>query len=196
MECKNHVFFLLFSILFCSRLFAGEIVVTDVKKEKNNGRQSYEITINNCITIRDIEVIERGPRKELKFPDYISQKKQAFPQAMLLTRQSNEAVKKAIFEGAVGAGQIPLTEYKITQFSKFNKKSSLKVICAVSFNDAVEIECKIIEGKNGPWVAWPSRKLKNKGGWVDQIVITDKRMREAVEQDILSKYDAMLAEGM
>lgn len=189
----KRVVFLLLSLIILSRLYAAEMLVTGMKKGKTGSRELYELTLNNCVAIRDVEAVKQGDRKQLKLPEYVSKKNRAYPQAVFLTRQVNEAAKKAVFDGIISAGQIPVTGYKIAKFSKFEKASSLKALCSVRFNDTIEVECKIIEGRNGPWVAWPSRKIK-RGKRLDQVTITDKRMREALEQELLLKYEAMLAE--
>ncbi len=69
----------------------------------------------------------------------------------------------------------------------------MKILAAVSFNDEMEIECKIIDNGGGPWVSWPAKKLKNSGAWYKQVIVTDDKLREAIEEGLLSKYKAFAA---
>jgi DNA-binding cell septation regulator SpoVG len=184
----------LFIFVFLAQIFAGEICVTGVKSYDKDGEIRYEITINNAITINDIKLIDIGGRKLPKFPEYVSKIKRVYPQVIFVTRKASEAAANAVINHAVAPSAEYYTEYKISKFSKYNKKSNMKVLAAVTFNGALEIECKVIEGKNGPWVSWPSKKLKNGGDWEKQVIISDKKLREAVEEGLLSKYQAMSSE--
>jgi DNA-binding cell septation regulator SpoVG len=182
---------LLILIVLSVKLFCDEIAITEVKKNKTDGRTIYEISVNDCILIREVEVLVLGDKKTIKYPQYISQKKQVYPQIIFLTRQSKDAVRKAVFGGETGKYPKQNTKFKITRFSKFKKESGLKALCAVTFNSAFEVECKIIDGKNGLWVSWPSRKNTQNGQWVQQIVVTDKQLRENIECELLSRYREM-----
>lgn len=162
------------------------IIVTDVRL--NPSGDLAEITINGCMEIKDITVMRSGGRVEAKFPEYVSRRKRVYPQVTPLTAQAREAIHEALASGRPRAEKTPATKYAITRFSPLSIKSNLKVIAAVSFNDSIEVECKVLEGRNGPWVAWPSRRTKERGRWFRQVVITDKRMKESIEQELLDRY--------
>jgi DNA-binding cell septation regulator SpoVG len=51
-----------------------------------------------------------------------------------------------------------------------------------------------MDGKNGLWVAWPARRPKGGGQWIKQVLITDEKLRAALEQELLAAYDRMCAE--
>jgi len=191
MNSKKLVSALLFLIAFSAQLFCDEIAVTEVKKIETAGRAVYELTVNNCILIKEIEVFEQAGKKTIKYPQYVSQKKRAYPQVVFLTGQSKEAAKNAVLGGLSGKYPKQTTKFEITRFSRFKKESSLKALCAVAFNGALEVECKIIDGKNGPWVAWPARKNAKNGRWVGQVIITDKKLRENIEGELLSRYESI-----
>jgi DNA-binding cell septation regulator SpoVG len=70
----------------------------------------------------------------------------------------------------------------------------IKVFCAVDFNNAVRVECKVMKSKKDPWISWPSRKPEEGGKWVKQILIK-KKVRKIVEKDLLDRYQKMLSEG-
>jgi DNA-binding cell septation regulator SpoVG len=182
-----------FLLGFSASGFAGGISVTGIKTIRNLREKIYQITINDAIVINDVRLLEARGKKFLKFPEYVSRRKRVYPQVVFTTREANEAVRNAVINSAAEPARHYNMEYKITGFSKFSKKSNMKILATVSFNDALEIECKIIEGKNGPWVSWPSKKLEKNKTWFRQIVITDKKLKEAVENDLLSRYEAMAA---
>jgi len=183
----------LIMLLCCFRLAAGEISVTGVKPDAADGPQAYEISINNAITIKDVKLVDAGGRRFLKFPEYVSQRKRVYPQVVFTTRAANEAVRNAVLGNVPGPARNRKTAFKIARFSLFNKRSKLKALATVSFNDILEIECKIIESKNGLWVGWPSKKLERSGEWFDQVVITDKKLKGTVEEGLLARYRSEIA---
>lgn len=174
--------------------WAGEIVVTGLTSGTAVSSPEVSVTLNGFLVIKEIKVRQVGDRISLQFPEYVSRKKRVYPQVVLLTRQANEAVRKAVAGGKAEAGKAISTRFAISRFSPFRGRSVIRVLATVSFNDAVAVECKVMEGKNGPWIAWPSRKSKESGQWVRQVVFTDKRMKEAVEQALLERYDTLLSE--
>ena len=64
----------------------------------------------------------------------------------------------------------------------------MKVFASVIFGDSVEIECKIMEGKRGPWISWPSRKDEASGKWKKQVVFKSKDYQKRVEEELLTRY--------
>lgn len=180
--------------IVCSAAGAGaDITVTAVTLSAASGENRAELTLNNAILIREVRLLTIGGRQALRFPEYVSRAKKVFPQVVLRTRQSRDAVMTAVATGRGGISEKPV-RFEIDAFRPYRKRSSLKVLATVVFNGAVAIECKVIEGRNGPWIAWPARKGAD-GRWVDQVEITDKRLREAVEQDLLTKYMTSVAEN-
>ena len=178
----------IFIVLMFSNLIAGEICVTGVRQIDGTGRVEYEITLNNAIVIRDITIAGSGNKRFLEFPEYISQKKRRYPQVIFKTIKTIQDVRTAVLSNTFESGRFCVTRYKIVEFSLFRKKSAMKALAAVSFNDEIEIECKVIENGDAPWVSWPSRKLSKDGGWYRQVIITDTKLRETVEKDLLSRY--------
>ena len=174
---------------------AGDISITEIKIKHVEGREIAEITVNNFLKISEIGVSRPGGRTLIKFPEYVSKKMRVYPQARFLTRQANEAVRNAVETGKPSVSKGSAFGYKITRYSPYRKTSKLKAFITLNFCDAVEVECKIIETKGGPMVAWPSRKPSSDGKWIDQVSIIDKRIRENIELDLLEKYYQMSAEG-
>lgn len=199
MKLKIFKYLVVLPLLLCLYTFmaGGEIIVTNVQVIKSQNYSEAEITLNKSLMIKDISVMQAGGRIYLKFPEYISKKKRSYPQVMLLTKQANEEVKNAVINrkpSIFKEAQPGNVSYKIVKFSKFKKESNLKAFVSISFNDAVQVECKIIDGRNGAWVAWPAVKSKKTGKWNKQFIIIDKKLKETIEQDLLEKYATVLAE--
>ncbi len=178
---------------------ANEIYVTQVEKSPLVGggavKEIATIVLNNCIKVKEIQVIKVGGSTSFKYPTYTSKKGKEFPQFVLLTKQAKDEIEKAVITGKSSANPSKQISYKISKFSKFGRQSSLKAFCAVDFNNAVRIECKVMESGRGPWVSWPARKPEEGGKWVKQILITNKKLKSAVEKALMDKYKPAKSES-
>jgi DNA-binding cell septation regulator SpoVG len=67
---------------------------------------------------------------------------------------------------------------------------STKVFASVIFEDDIEVECRIINGRNGLWVAWPSI-LKN-GVWVKNFIFINRNLKEQVEKKLITDYTSLV----
>jgi len=177
--------------VFLLSVFAGEIYVTDVKSQNGPGGRVFEITINRSVIIKDIRLVNADREKLLEFPEYVSQSGHVYPQVVFNSTKTSDYVKFTVINNSVTPAGNCKTEFKITKFEKFLKKSKLKALASVSFNDELEVECKIIESKHGPWVAWPSKKSEKSGEWEKQVFVLDKKLREGVEKALLQRYKTL-----
>ncbi len=190
----------LLAVSFAVPVFAaGEIYVTSVEKtpvtDGGAVKEMATVVLNDCIKVKEIQVIKVGGRISLKYPTYVSKAGKEYPQFEPLTKQAKDEIEKAVESGKPSAKSSKQISYKISKFSKFNRQSVLKVFCAVDFNNAVRIECKVMEGKKGPWISFPSRKPEGGGKWVKQILITNKKLKSAVEKALMDKYKTMGSES-
>ena len=55
-----------------------------------------------------------------------------------------------------------------------------------NINDAIEINCNVLNGKYGLWVAWPSIKEKDK--WIKIFNIKDKNLKDEIDTELLKFY--------
>ncbi|MDI6642224.1 MAG: hypothetical protein QME68_07955, partial [Elusimicrobiota bacterium] len=181
------------------RIPSGQIVVTDVKLKDKKA----EIVINDLIKIREIEVKKIGERTVVIYPVYISKAGKVYPQVKILTKQANDAILKAIETGKATKpeGLPDEMKFEITKFSPFTRSgSSLRIFAAVTFNDAIEIECKIMEGiskrTGNPYkfVSWPSRREEGSDEWVKQVLIKGK-FKQKIDKALLNKYEVWKKEG-
>jgi len=191
---RKMICFLMLLFFESSFLFSGEIYVTKIKKtpvENKNYSELATIVINNCIEIRDIKVIKNGGKVRLVFPTYVSKKDLEYSQVKLLTQQANSEVNRAIITAKPSNNQSETVIFGISKFALYKGDSALKVFAAVDFNDAVRVECKIMQSYRNPWVAWPAEKLKN-GEWKEQIIISKKELCKKIEKTLLERYRNMI----
>jgi len=206
---KKFLFFFLsltvlvsYSVPFLFSQETGQIVITNIKKVDTGKKQEVEITINDAIKIKEIEVTKIANRTVVKYPVYVSSAGRAYPQVKILTKQANDAIIEAIEKGVVvKTKDVPEPQFEITKFSPNRRTtSSRKVFAAVSFNKAIEIECGIMEGvskKTGKpykFVSWPSRLDSATGEWVSQVILK-KSFRQKVDDALLKRYDTFKKEG-
>lgn len=193
---------LLFLIIMAGSLFAAQdiqkVEITYIKltpvENKKMVEAIAEVIVNNKVRIKDIEVMKIAGRTVLKFPEYVSKAGKIYPQVALLTRRANEVFKKAVDNEAPTSKDSSKLNFRIIKFSEYKRKSSLKVFATVLFNDCIEIECRVMEGRYGPWIAWPAYKDEASKKWIKQVVFTDSNFERKVERALLRKYQVMLLE--
>lgn len=79
-----------------------------------------------------------------------------------------------------------ISEVKIR---KVEGKDKFKAWVTITFDDSFRIHgLKIIEGKNGPFVAMPSRKLPN-GEFLDIAYPLNEELREKIQKRVLEEYN-------
>ncbi len=192
---RKFIFILLITGLVTGFVHSSEISVTEVEVKRNEAR----VIINNIIEINEIK-IKKG---DVNFPVYISKSGKVFPQVRFLTKDARNIVVDAISNRKASKEIIKKINYKITKMSPYSKKgSSLKAFAAVTFNGAVEVECKVMKArykKKDYWVAWPARppdKNKGENKWQDQISIINKKIKSIVEKDIIDSMKKMFSGGV
>jgi len=145
--------------------------------------------------VREIKVMKVDDRTVLKFPGYTSKKGIVYPQIKFLKEEIRDAIVKAIETGKPSQEKIEQVSFKITDWFRLRGAGKRKVNAEVTFNNTVAVSCGIMEGKRGPWIAWPSRPPeKRRGNWVKQIYIYDEKVKKVLEKLLLTKYQAMLQE--
>jgi len=175
-----------------------DVIVTEVEVtpvDEGAVKGLARVLINNVLEISEIQVLKVGGRTSLKFPEYVSKKGKVYPQITVHTKQANDAILNAVTTGKPSGEKSKAISFKVTKFSKFTRPSKLKVFAAVMFNDAIEVECKIMEGNKGPWVSWPSRRPEGGGKWINQVAIKNKAVKDAIEKTLLERYAKMLQES-
>jgi DNA-binding cell septation regulator SpoVG len=175
----------------------GAIAVTRVELRAGGApsEKQADIVVNGAVAIRNVRFSRIGGRTEVRFPEYVSRKKRVYPQVRMLTREAADVIRSSLETGRCSPpGSPSILQCRISRFSMMRSRSNLKAIAAVTVNGAIEIECKVMGGKNGPWIAWPAHRSGSDGKWVPDVRITDKRAREEIEIALLDRYDAACSE--
>lgn len=196
------VVFLLSSVVVGAEKKKGDleiISVTRVKVEPVKNEEGVvgvaKVMLNECIVVREIKVMKANDKTVLKFPEYISKKGIVYPQIKFLTEEARNAVVEAIETEEPAENKVERVSFKVTDWFRLRRAGKRKVNVEVTFNNAVAVSCGIMEGKRGPWIAWPARPPeKGRHRWIKQIYIYDKGVKKAVEKLLLTKYEAMLQE--
>jgi len=193
-------------VIFSSAVLGAEkkgaletISVTRVEVERVEAEKGVvgvaKVMLNECIVVREIKVVKVDNRTVLKFPEYINKRGIVYPQIKFLKEEARNAVMKAIETGKPAEQKVEQVSFKITDWFRLRGAGKRKVNAEITFNNAVVISCGIMEGKRGPWIAWPSRPPeKGRGRWVKQIYIYDERIEKSIENLLMTKYEAMLQE--
>lgn len=71
-------------------------------------------------------------------------------------------------------------------------KERFKAWVTLTFDNEFRIHgLKIIQGKDGPFVAMPSRKLPN-GEFIDTAYPLNQKLRETIQREVLAEYNRQL----
>jgi len=201
------IFLVTMAFLLCQGLAGQEskkenvenISVTRVKVEQIMGEGGVagiaKVMLNECIVVREIKVMKVDDKTVLRFPEYTSKKGIVYPQIKFLKEQARDTIVKAIETGKPSQEKLEQVSFKVTDWFRLRGTGQRKVNVEVTFNNAVAVSCGIMEGKRGPWIAWPARPPeKGRHQWIKQIYIYDKEIKKDVEKLLLTKYEAMLQE--
>ncbi|MDR1196642.1 MAG: SpoVG family protein [Endomicrobium sp.] len=167
-------------LCYLSSLFASELKITKISTENN----SYNIVLNNAITINNIALKNKNDIKIIEFPVYVGKGK-IYEQFSVLNREYSLHMASSIFENKIYdfKGE---TSFKINKFSPVKKDGNIKAFASVIFEDVLEVECRVMKGKRGLWVAWPANKTPE--GWKADFIFVDKELKKRVENDLIRRY--------
>ncbi|MFC1501607.1 septation protein SpoVG family protein [Elusimicrobiota bacterium] len=184
--------FFIYSYAHCQKVSITNIEIGDIDDPNSAYQKLAEVTINNSLIIKEIKFITIKNNILLEFPEYISKNSKVYPQIKLLDKNTINIFRTSILNKEISKNIYNNLSYKLVKFSKYSGKSKIKVFVSLIFNDSIQIECKIIDGKNGPWVAWPSRKLEKSEKWIKQVIITNKNLKKSIETDLINRYNKMI----
>jgi DNA-binding cell septation regulator SpoVG len=163
-------------------VYAKELKITNIVKNNNN---SYNIVLNNAISINNILLKNKNDTNFVEFSVYVKNRK-IYKRLSFLTREYGNYIASSIARNEVYKfeGQ---TSFKINKFSKVKKEGNIKAFASVIFEDLLEAECRIMKGKNGLWVAWPADKTAD--GWKAELSFTDKSLKKRIDDALILKYN-------
>ena len=173
-------FFILLSLLF---LFSMEIYAAALNVTKlTNTNNKINIEFNNTLQLSDFTL----ENNNLISPFYESKgNKHYFFYFLNRDFKTNiiTAINKKENNNTNLKGKI---EYKINKCSIVKNPKTILAFMSVIFNDSIEVNCNILNGKYGLWVAWPSIKEKDK--WIKIFNIKDKNLKDEIDTELLKFY--------
>jgi DNA-binding cell septation regulator SpoVG len=173
----SFIFFLFFPLLAYSSL-----EITDIKQDGNK----FNIVLNNAVKIKGISIKKDRNGDFADFPSYTTKGK-VYKQFGILRRDFRQYLVEAIKNDKISesGGQI---SFKINEFSKVKNHKSIEAFCSVIFDDTLEVYCRIMKGKKGLWIAWPSVKSGNK--WNENFEFIDLELKDNVTKKLLSANES------
>jgi DNA-binding cell septation regulator SpoVG len=167
------------SVGFCSSLYA-ELKVTNIVKSNN----SLDIVLNSDIKLLNVLL----KSSDVELPVY-KNKDKVYKQFAILKREFRHYLVAALSENRLSS-KTENTTFKINKFSILKKHPTIKAFASVIFNHDIEVECRVMQGTNGLWIAWPSTK-KN-GVWIKDFEFVNKSLKETVEKKLISEYASVI----
>ena len=170
--------------------------VTHVERKSNGSDRTATVVLNNTIAIHEIKILEWG----IKFPYYQTRSGAEIPQVEIDTtidvgRDLMSRIKEAIRTGKPDSrsGKLKI-KYRIGEVHLTRGNSGRKANVDVTFNKILVISVGVMDGiserTGSPYkfISWPSR---NAGGeWVEQVDITNMRLKSAIDKALMREYDA------
>jgi DNA-binding cell septation regulator SpoVG len=154
--------------------------VTKIKKNDD----FYEIILNNDVKISGVFFANNV----LEFPKY-ERKNKSYKQFSILNRNFKNYLLESLLNNRTSTGKFS-TSFKINKMSVLKNNKNLKAFASVIFNDYIEVECRIISGKNGLWIAWPLN-LKN-NIWTKNFRFINKDLQSNVEKKLITDYTSLV----
>ncbi|MDR1433962.1 septation protein SpoVG family protein [Candidatus Endomicrobiellum devescovinae] len=68
---------------------------------------------------------------------------------------------------------------------------SIKAFVSIIFDDDIEVECRIMNGKKGLWIACPS-DLKH-GIWIKNFTFINKDLQKNIEKKLITDYTSVIS---
>jgi len=146
--------------------------------------KSLSAVLNDDIKLSNVLL----KNNDVELPVYRNKNK-VYKQFAILKREFRQYLVTALSESKVSS-KTENTTFKINKFSVLKKHPTIKAFASVIFSDFIEVECRIMQGASGLWVAWPSSK-KN-GVWIKDFEFVNKGLKKIVEEKLISEYASMI----
>ncbi|MDR2427994.1 MAG: SpoVG family protein [Endomicrobium sp.] len=163
-----------------SVLFA-DLKITKIQKPA----EFYEVVLNNDIKISNIFLRDNV----LEFPKY-KNKNKTYKQITVLKRDFKNYLLDALLNNNTFSGKC-ITSFKINKMSVLKNNKSIKAVVSIIFDDDIEVECRIMNGKKGLWIAWPS-DLKH-GIWIKNFTFINKDLQKNIEKKLITDYTSVIS---
>jgi DNA-binding cell septation regulator SpoVG len=177
---KIKIIFVLAAVCFCRICVFAELYLTGVENEKNY----YAVTFNNAIRIYGVS-LSNG---KVLLPEYAKGGK-IYRNFSVLDRNFAKNLHEDLKLGKTYAGpsqNFSKTAYKINKFKIIQSHKTVRAFASVIFEDKLEVECRVMDGKYGLWIAWPSKE--DGGIWKKDFIIINKYLKNSIETELIKRY--------
>ena len=179
MYLKNFLFLLLI-FLFSIEIYSSDLEITKITNINNK----INVEFNNTLQLKDFTLSDNN----LISPFYENKGNKYYFFYFL-----NRNLKKEIIEKTNNKNNIIIKndtknsiEYKINKCNIVKMPKTILAFMSVIFNDTIEINCNMLNGKYGLWIGWPAIKEKDK--WNKLFEIKDKELKEKIEIELIKYY--------
>lgn len=177
MYIKRFLFILLL-FLFCITSYASNLNVTKITSKNSK----IDIEFNHTLKLQDFVLVDGN----LISPFYESNGNKYYFFYFLDRKLKSNIIEQINNKKNITTGTKEKIEYKINKCNIVKAPKTILAFMSVIFNDNIEINCNILNGKYGLWVAWPS--VKEKDVWIKLFDIKDKKLKEEIETNLLKHY--------
>ncbi|MDR2351178.1 MAG: SpoVG family protein [Endomicrobium sp.] len=175
---------LIFVVTIClssSSVLFADLKITRIQKTA----EFYEIVLNNDIKISNIFLRDNV----LEFPKY-KNKNKTYKQIVVLRKDFKNYLLGALLSNNIFSGKC-ITSFKINKMSVLKDNKSIKAFASIIFDDDIEVECRIMNGKKGLWIAWPS-DLKH-CIWIKNFTFINKNLQKDIEKKLIIDYTSIVS---
>jgi DNA-binding cell septation regulator SpoVG len=161
---------------FYTSLYA-ELQITKILQ--NDGL--FDVVLNDDIEVSNISL----RNNDIEFPVYKGKNK-IYRQFFVLKREFRQYMVNSLSKNKIAPKKIIDTSFKVNKLSILKNHKTIKAFASVIFNNDIEVECRIMNGRKGLWVVWPSNKKNDI--WIKDFRFINKNLKQAVEKKLITDY--------
>jgi DNA-binding cell septation regulator SpoVG len=171
-----------------------------------DGNGTLAVTFAGRITVSGVLVTQTRRSGRVihspHLPRYVARTGREYPQVEVLSPRLRTALVAAVVRASsatahdlcVSAGSSGNPSFEVRTFQFRPSSGSVRASAEVVFEGELSVSCRIMEGRRGPWVAWPSER-DGRGGWRPLFKFEDAAYGRCVEKELLDRYRTGLMES-
>jgi DNA-binding cell septation regulator SpoVG len=171
----------------------AKILVTDVSIQEGMA----SVTLNDAIQIREIKVMKSGNQTSLRFPEYVSRSGRAYPQVTVHSKEAYDNILQAVKTGKTSGEKSKSIKFTISE-PQILRSPTRRANVEVTFNDAVSVTVGVLKSKRQSgdpyWVGYPGRRPEGGGKYINQVEVTNPKLKKAVESAVVEKFQRAQSE--
>jgi DNA-binding cell septation regulator SpoVG len=164
------------AVLFYACPSYAELFLTEIEKSGND----YAITFNNSIQISAISL----SNEKVLFAQYARNGK-IYKNFSVLQREFAKKLYEDIKANKISKTSAEIS-FKVNKFKIISSHKTIKAFASVIFEEKLEVECRVMSGKYGLWIAWPSKK--DGDSWKKEFIIINKYLKNSIESELIQRY--------